>query len=62
MGASNLVPLVILFLVVAGMGWVGYQVRPSPHTSTPTPITPHPRLSYPKLLYPKLSSRLTDLP
>jgi len=26
MGASNLVPLVILFLVVAGMGWVGYQI------------------------------------
>ncbi|KAG9201485.1 hypothetical protein G6514_005683 [Epicoccum nigrum] len=26
MGASNLIPLVILFLVVAGMGWVGYQI------------------------------------
>ena len=40
MGASNLVPLVILFVVVAGMGWVGYQVRPSPTAPTPTPITP----------------------
>jgi hypothetical protein len=29
MGASNLIPLVILFLVVAGVGWVGYQVRAS---------------------------------
>ncbi|KAJ4334779.1 hypothetical protein N0V87_006583 [Didymella glomerata] len=26
MGASNLIPLVILFLVVAGVGWVGYQI------------------------------------
>ena len=27
MGALNLIPLVILFLVVGGVGWVGYQVR-----------------------------------
>lgn len=28
MGAfGNLIPLVVLFLVVAGMGWVGYQVQ-----------------------------------
>jgi hypothetical protein len=27
MGALNLIPLVILFAVVAGVGWVGYQVR-----------------------------------
>ncbi|KAJ4349097.1 hypothetical protein N0V95_004878 [Ascochyta clinopodiicola] len=26
MGALNLVPLVILFLVVGGIGWVGYQI------------------------------------
>lgn len=26
MGALNLVPLIILFLVVGGVGWVGYQV------------------------------------
>ncbi|KAH6643840.1 hypothetical protein C7974DRAFT_407553 [Boeremia exigua] len=26
MGALNLVPLLILFLVVGGMGWVGYQI------------------------------------
>ncbi|KAF9694869.1 hypothetical protein EKO04_006711 [Ascochyta lentis] len=26
MGALNLVPLVILFLVVGGVGWVGYQI------------------------------------
>ncbi|KAG9190208.1 hypothetical protein G6011_08296 [Alternaria panax] len=26
MGALNLIPLVILFAVVAGVGWVGYQV------------------------------------
>ena len=39
MGASNLVPLVILFVVVAGMGWVGYQVRLSPDTS----IIPQPQ-------------------
>jgi hypothetical protein len=33
MGAiGNLVPLVILFAVVAGMGWVGYQVL--------TPLSP----------------------
>ncbi|KAL1591629.1 hypothetical protein SLS59_010088 [Nothophoma quercina] len=26
MGALNLIPLVILFLVVGGVGWVGYQI------------------------------------
>jgi Ni/Fe-hydrogenase subunit HybB-like protein len=26
MGALNLVPLFILFAVVAGLGWVGYQI------------------------------------
>ncbi|KAF2625089.1 hypothetical protein BU25DRAFT_372696 [Macroventuria anomochaeta] len=26
MGALNLVPLVILFLIVGGVGWVGYQI------------------------------------
>ncbi|KAJ4383148.1 hypothetical protein N0V86_001190 [Didymella sp. IMI 355093] len=26
MGASNLIPLVILTLVVAGAGWLGYQI------------------------------------
>ncbi|KAF1357865.1 hypothetical protein EJ07DRAFT_126575 [Lizonia empirigonia] len=26
MGALNLVPLIILFLVVGGVGWVGYQI------------------------------------
>ena len=26
MGATNLIPLVILFAVVGGLGWVGYQV------------------------------------
>lgn len=35
MGAlGNLVPLVILFVVVAGMGWVGYQVRRRPPQPT----------------------------
>jgi hypothetical protein len=30
MGAlGNLIPLVILFLIVGGMAWVGYQVRNS---------------------------------
>jgi hypothetical protein len=39
MGAiGNLVPLVILFAVVASMGWVGYQVLTSPsHSSPPFP-------------------------
>ncbi|KZM25356.1 uncharacterized protein EKO05_0000640 [Ascochyta rabiei] len=26
MGAFNLVPLAVLFLVVGGVGWVGYQI------------------------------------
>ncbi|CAN9155205.1 unnamed protein product [Alternaria alternata] len=26
MGATNLIPLVILFAVVGGLGWVGYQI------------------------------------
>ncbi|KAF2848257.1 hypothetical protein T440DRAFT_520197 [Plenodomus tracheiphilus IPT5] len=26
MGVTNLLPLVILFAVVAGLGWVGYQI------------------------------------
>ncbi|EMD66318.1 hypothetical protein COCSADRAFT_34885 [Bipolaris sorokiniana ND90Pr] len=26
MGALNLIPLFILFAVVAGLGWVGYQI------------------------------------
>ncbi|KAJ8105372.1 hypothetical protein OPT61_g10220 [Boeremia exigua] len=26
MGALNLVPLLVLFLVVGGIGWVGYQI------------------------------------
>ncbi|KAH9864662.1 hypothetical protein J1614_010597 [Plenodomus biglobosus] len=26
MGVANLLPLVILFAVVGGMGWVGYQI------------------------------------
>jgi Flp pilus assembly protein CpaB len=26
MGALNLIPLVILFAVVGGLGWVGYQI------------------------------------
>lgn len=26
MGALNLIPLVVLFAVVGGLGWVGYQV------------------------------------
>lgn len=29
MGALNLIPLVVLFLVVGGVGWVGYQVCPN---------------------------------
>jgi hypothetical protein len=29
MGALNLLPLVILFAVVGGVAWVGYQVRKS---------------------------------
>lgn len=37
MGAvGNLVPLVILFAVVAGLGWVGYQVC-SPSSPLPSP-------------------------
>ncbi|KAI1525740.1 hypothetical protein PtrSN002B_010439 [Pyrenophora tritici-repentis] len=26
MGALNLIPLIILFAVVGGIGWVGYQI------------------------------------
>ncbi|KAF2994264.1 hypothetical protein E8E13_002175 [Curvularia kusanoi] len=26
MGALNLIPLVVLFLVVGAMGWIGYQI------------------------------------
>jgi Flp pilus assembly protein CpaB len=26
MGALNLIPLVVLFAVVGGLGWVGYQI------------------------------------
>lgn len=39
MGAiGNLIPLVILFAVVAGVGWVGYQVLTLPSPFTPTII------------------------
>lgn len=34
MGALNLIPLFILFAVVAGLGWVGYQVRRPPAPSS----------------------------
>jgi hypothetical protein len=45
MGASNLLPLVILFAVVGGVAWVGYQVSQQSHL--------HPRLpgAYPLTSY-----------
>jgi len=52
MGAiGNLIPLVLLFAVVAGVGWVGYQVRHLPPRSwytgltaaTPTDLSLHQR-------------------
>lgn len=57
MGASNLIPLVILFLVVAGVGWVGYQVRHAAHISCV--LTPSPRAFPTCSLYPH--AHLTDV-
>jgi hypothetical protein len=47
MGFLNLLPLIILFVVVGAVAWVGYQVHLplSPYKPTPTleiPLPEHP--------------------
>lgn len=37
MGASSLLPLVVLFAIVGGVAWVGYQVSIMPRTTDSSP-------------------------
>ena len=57
MGALNLIPLVILFLVVGGIGWVGYQVRHAPQHAFDSSNPAVPRVFAPLMRIPLTPSR-----